>query len=182
MATIAELLAEGFKNIAPADTRLFASTLFGNRAPITEKDFTPQELAGIQSVVGEAQKRGSKGDVQYKDYAKFSGENARAEYDPQIATRTTLGRFNYAQNPDGTLRVTDRYDFANEARNSAIAAYQQMNPVQKALTVAKNTFLDNPMKWPTNAGNELANAYIGNEGRDVNININPQELAKQLRK
>jgi hypothetical protein len=38
------------------------------------------------------------------------------------------------------------------------------------------------MKWPTNAGNELANAYIGNEGRDVNININPQELAKQLRK
>jgi hypothetical protein len=175
-------LANMLRGIVPMDTRLFASTLFGNRAPITEKDFTPQELAGMQSVIGQAQARGSKGDVQYKDYAKFSGENARAEYDPQIATRTTLGRFNYAQNPDGTLRVTDRYDFANEARNPAIAAYQQMSPVQKALTVAKNTFLDNPMKWPTNAGNELANAYIGNEGRDVNININPQELAKQLRK
>ena len=175
-------LANMLRNLVPADTRLFTSTLFGNRAPITERDFTPEELAGIQSVVGQAQARGSKGDVQYKDYAKFSGENARPEYNPQIATRTALGRFNYAQNPDGTLRVTDRYDFANEARNPAVAAYQQMNPVQRALTVAKNTFLDNPMKWVTNAGNELGNAYIGNEGRDVNINIDPRELAKQLRK
>lgn len=175
-------LANMLRGIVPMDMRLFGSTLFGNRDPITEKDFTPEELAGMQSVVNQAQARGSKGDVQYKDYARFSGENARPEYNPQIATRTTLGRFNYTQNPDGTLRVTDRYDFANEARNPSIAAYQQMNPVQKALTVAKNTFLDNPMKWPTNASNELANAYIGNEGRDVNITIDPRELAKQLRK
>ena len=175
-------LANMLRGIVPMDVRLFSSTLFGNRNPITEKDFTPEELAGMQSVIGQAQARGSKGDVQYKDYARFSGENARPEYNPQLATKTTLGRFNYAQNPDGTLRVTDRYDFANEARNPSIQAYQQMTPTQRALNVAKNTFLDNPMKWPTNAASELANAYIGNEGRDVNINIDPRELAKQLRK
>ena len=175
-------LANMLRGIVPMDVRLFTGTLFGNRDPITEKDFTPEELAGMQSVIGQAQSRGSTGDVQYKDYRAFTGENSRPEYNPQIAAKTALGRFNYAQNPDGTLRVTDRYDFANEARNPAVQAYQQMNPVERALTVAKNTLLDNPMKWPTNAANELGNAYIGNEGRDVNINIDPRELAKQLRK
>jgi hypothetical protein len=175
-------LANMLRGIVPMDTRMLVSTLAGNKSAITEQNLTPEELAGIQAVVGEAQKRGSKGDVQYKDYARFSGENARPEYDPQIAAKTMLGRFNYTQSPNGTLSIKDRYDFANETRNPAVEAYQKMNPVQKALTVAKNSFLDNPMKWIPNLGNELGNAYIGADGRDVNITIDPRELAKQLRK
>jgi hypothetical protein len=33
-------LAESLRNFVPMDTRVFTSTLFGNRNPITEKDFS----------------------------------------------------------------------------------------------------------------------------------------------
>jgi hypothetical protein len=172
-------LAETLRNFVPMDTRMYATTLFGNRNPITEKDLSAQELAGIQDVIDQSKARGSKGDVQYKDYAKYMGDNARPEYGPQIATKTTLGRFNYAQNPDGSVSVKDRYDFVNEARQKDVEKYQQMNPVTKALTVVGKTLADNPMKWPTNLASELGNAYIGNEGRDVNITIPRREILRQ---
>lgn len=172
-------LAEALRSYVPMDVRLFGSTLFGNRDPITEKDFTPQELAGIQAVVGQAQKRGSSGDVQYPDYNAFTGVNSRPEYNPQIAAKTALGRFNYVQNPDGTITVKDRYDFINEGRQKSVEEYKQMNPVTKALTVVGRAVADNPMKWPTNLANELGSAYIGTEGRDVNINLPRRELLRQ---
>lgn len=172
-------LADALRNFVPMDARLFGQTLFGNRQPITEKDFTAQELAGIDAVVQEAQKRGSQGDVQYKDYNAFTGSRARPEFNPQIAAKTALGRFNYVQNPDGTVTVKDRYDFANESRQKSIEEYAKMNPVTKALTVVGRTVTDNPMKWPTNLAGELGNAYIGNEGRDVNITLPRRELIRQ---
>jgi hypothetical protein len=172
-------LAETLRNFVPMDTRMYATTLFGNRNPITEKDLSAQELAGIQDVIDQSKVRGSKGDVQYKDYAKYMGDNARPEYGPQIATKTTLGRFNYTKNPDGSVSVKDRYDFVNEARQKDVEKYQQMNPVTKALTVVGKTLADNPMKWPTNLASELGNAYIGNEGRDVNITIPRREILRQ---
>jgi hypothetical protein len=172
-------LAETLRNFVPMDTRMYATTLFGNRNPITEKDLSAQELAGIQDVIEQSKVRGSKGDVQYKDYAKYMGDNARPEYGPQIATKTTLGRFNYTKNPDGSVSVKDRYDFVNEARQKDVEKYQQMNPVTKALTVVGKTLADNPMKWPTNLASELGNAYIGNEGRDVNITIPRREILRQ---
>lgn len=172
-------LADALRNFVPMDARLFGTTLLGNREPITEKDLTQEELAGIQAVIEQSQKRGSKGDVQYKDYSAFTGRNARPEFNPQIATKTALGRFNYTQNPDGSYTVTDRYDFFNPERQQAIEEYQQMTPVKRALTVAGRTLADNPMKWPTNLASELGNAYIGNEGRDVNINLPRKEIIRR---
>jgi hypothetical protein len=172
-------LAESLRNFVPMDTRVFTSTLFGNRDPITEKDFSAQELAGIQDVIEQSKIRGSKGDVQYSDYAKYMGENARPEYGPQIATKTTLGRFNYAQNPDGSISIKDRYDFSNENRQKSVDEYEKMNPVTKALTVVGRSIADNPLNWPANFSSELGNAYIGNEGRDVNITIPRREILRQ---
>lgn len=172
-------LAEALRSFVPMDARLLGSTLFGNRQPITEKDFTQEELAGIQAVIDQSQKRGSKGDVQYKDYSAFTGVNARPEYNPQIAAKTALGRFNYTQNPDGSTVVTDRYDFSNPERQASVDAYAKMNPVTRAMTVVGKTVADNPLKWPTNLANELGNAYIGNEGRDVNITLPRREIIRQ---
>jgi len=119
-----DLLTEGFRNVVPMDIRTYSSTLFGNREPITEKNFTKAELAGMQDVINQSQKRGGKS-VQYKDYDKYMGMNARPEYDPQIATHDTLGRFNYQTAPNQTV-ITDRYDFSKPQHQEAVKAYEEI--------------------------------------------------------
>jgi hypothetical protein len=180
MASIADLLEEGFRNVVPMDTRTYVSTLFGNREPITEKNFTQAELAGMQDVINQSQKRGGSS-VQYKDYDKFMGMNAKPEYDPQIATQSTLGRFNYQTAPNQTV-ITDRYDFSNPQRQEAVEAYNGMSNWQKPFEIIKRSASINPIVMGMKIGSELGNAYIGNEGRDVNIQFDPKELAKVLKK
>jgi len=179
MASISDLLTEGFRNVVPMDVRTYSSTLFGNRDPITEKNFTKQELAGMQDVINQSQKRGGNS-VQYKDYDKFIGINARPEYDPQIATHDTLGRFNYQSAPNQTV-ITDRYDFSNPQRQEAVDAYSKLNNWEKPIEIIKRSANINPIVMGMKALSEAGNAYIGNDGRDVNIQFNPQDLAKSLR-
>jgi hypothetical protein len=179
MASINDLLTEGFRNVVPMDARTYVSTLFGNREPITEKNFTQKELAGMQELINESQKRGGQS-VQYKDYEKFVRKNARPEYGPQIATESTLGRFNYQTSPNQTV-ITDRYDFSNPQRQEAVQAYNAMPSWQKPFEVIKRSATLNPALMGMKLASELGNAYIGNEGRDVNIKFDPQALANSLR-
>lgn len=179
MASINDLLTEGFRSVVPMDIRTYTSTLFGNREPITEKNFTQAELAGMQDVINQSQKRGGSS-VQYKDYNKYMGMNARPEYDPQIATHDTLGRFNYQTAPNQTV-ITDRYDFANPQRQEAVDAYSKLNNWQKPIEIIKRAAHINPLVMMGRTASELGNAYIGNEGRDVRIQFDPQALAQTLR-
>jgi hypothetical protein len=91
------------KEIVPLDTRTFVSTLFGNRDPITERNLSPDQLTALREVVQTAEQKGRKGNVQYSDYEKF---NQGPQHSPHISLSTTLGRFNYTQNPDGSLTVS----------------------------------------------------------------------------
>jgi hypothetical protein len=158
------------------DTRTFVSTLFGNRDPITEKNLNADQLSALREVVQTAEQKGRKGNVQYSDYEKF---NAGPQHNAHISLSTTLGRFNYVQNPDGSLTVVDRYDFANPGREEAIKAYEGMGPARKALEVAKRT-AQRPLAFPLSLASELGNAYIGREGRDVKIQVPPSESKKML--
>ena len=50
-------LEEMYKNNVPVNARLLLGTMFGNRSPITEKDFSPQELDAMRSASVSAQAR-----------------------------------------------------------------------------------------------------------------------------
>lgn len=163
------------KQVVPMDIRTFGSTLFGSRDPITEKNFTADELAAMQKAVDTAAKRTGqtqKGSVQYVDYPR--GEQIGPDFKP---VGQTLGRFTYEKQPDGTTVVRDRYDFYNEGRKGNVEAYEKMGRGERALTVSgralKNLVTGNLRGIP----DELADAYIGREGRDVTIKLPPVRRA-----
>lgn len=163
------------KAIVPMDSRIFGSTLFGSRDPITEKNFSAEELAAMQQAVDQAAKRTGKtekGAVDYVDYPR--GEQIGPGFQP---VGQTLGRFVYEKQPDGTTVIRDRYDFYNEGRKSNIESYEKMGKGEKALTVSrrmlKNLVTGNLRGIP----GEVADAYIGREGRDVTIKLPPVKRA-----
>lgn len=107
----------------PTAGRVFLESMQGKRDPITEADFSPEELSRIRQLVNSTEGRGN---VQYKDYRNLKreltqkGENVGilgpsmfAIGNPTGNAMMTLGRFNYVRDPDGTLRAVDTYDFNN---------------------------------------------------------------------
>jgi hypothetical protein len=111
----------------PADkfstnARTLIETAQGNRDPITESHFSPDELAAIKELI--TLKGGDSGSIQYGDYHLLSkAMHARGQIpmstspslmsmgDPLGNIQTTLGRFRYARDPKGNLIVQDTYDF-----------------------------------------------------------------------
>ena len=168
--------SKALKEVVPLDTRTFVSTLFGNREPITEQNLNPEQMTALREVIQTAEQKGRQGNVQYSDYSKFK---EGPQHNPHISLENTLGRFNYTQNPDGSITVTDRYDFVNPQREEAIKTYEGMGPARKALEVAKRS-IQKPFTFPLTLASELGNAYIGREGRDVKIQIPPSESKKML--
>ena len=168
--------SKALKEVIPLDTRTFVSTLFGNRDPITEQNLSSDQLSALREVIQTAEQKGRQGNVQYSDYSKFK---EGPQHNPHISLENTLGRFNYVQNPDGSITVTDRYDFVNPQREEAIKTYEGMGPARKALEVAKRT-LQKPATLPLTLASELGNAYIGREGRDVKIKLPPSDSKKML--
>jgi len=94
----------------------------GKRDPITEADFSPDELKKIRQVIESTQGRGN---VQYKDYVNQKRKMLQEEILPLVDlppsilaitnplgnTAATLGRFKYVRDADGNLRAIDDYDF-----------------------------------------------------------------------
>jgi hypothetical protein len=148
---------------------MLGSTLFGNRDQITEKNFNPDELAAMQQAVDRAAQRTGKtekGSVQYVDYPR--GEEIGPGYQP---VGQTLGRFVYEKSPTGQTIITDKYDFYNEGRKANVEKYEKMGSVEKPLSVAKN-MLKNLLKGDLRQiPGEVADAYIGRDGRDVRIQL-----------
>ena len=118
----------------PTAPRTLLQTVQGNREPITESHFSPDELSFLRQMV--AFKGGDKGSIRYEDYQKLREKleeegrqvlQARPSvfsvFEPFGNVQTTLGQFNYARDPDGNLVVVDSYDF-NPLRNSNAGASQ----------------------------------------------------------
>lgn len=109
-------------NWFPTAGKTFVETAQGVRSPITESHFSPGELDIMRQLI--ALKGGDVGDVQYKDYVALASDLRKqgvmpASLDPSIVSmsdplgnvQTTLGRFRYIRDKDGTLRIVDSYDF-----------------------------------------------------------------------
>jgi hypothetical protein len=161
------------ERLLPMDLRIYAQTLFGNRDKISEADFSKRELEAIRSAVARNQQRTgakSKGNVGYQDYP--SGEEIGPGYAP---VESTLGRFNYNLNPDGSIRATDRYDFWNDERAPSVLKYEAMTPVERGVKAPLNAIMKLLKLDPRGAAGEIGDAFIGREGRDVDITLSPIE-------
>jgi hypothetical protein len=118
-------------NWFPTAGRLFAQTAQGERKPITEVDYTPEELAFIRRMI--ELKGGTEGSIQYRDYnATAADERKRTGKipmtlspgigslaDPLGNVQTSLGRFRYYRDENGNLMVMDSYDFNEPPINAS---------------------------------------------------------------
>ena len=114
-----------FKNIKPSGRptaeNVFLRTIQGDAKSISEKDFSADELALLRSMIP---KTPGSGVIGYKDYAKAdrpTGDEPstladtifgkRSSSTPAANLRNTLGRFSYTVNDDGSVKISDTYDF-----------------------------------------------------------------------
>jgi len=186
------------KNIIPAQVRTFASTLSGNRDPITEKDFTAKELEQARNAVIKSRERQTgksfiqdqetkelqqKYDptVDYKDYGK---EKVRSDFDvsPSAAMRNTLGRFSYEKTPEGRLVATDNYDFKDDLVKRfpnipKTKDYKDLNALQKIGKLTADTFRESA-GGITTLPSRVGNAFIGADGRPVKIDLGEAPFKK----
>lgn len=106
----------------PTSAKTLIETVQGNKEAITEKNFTPEELAILKMLI---ESTGNRGDVQYSDYTAFMKKQQQekgtipASIAPNVLSvldsignvQTTLGRFKYFRDANGNLIVVDSYDF-----------------------------------------------------------------------
>jgi hypothetical protein len=109
-------------DVFPTSGRTLLETVQGAKTPITEKNFSPEEMDVMRELA--ALKGGDKGSISYADYVALAREmNKRGEVpasmspslfsmaDPMGNVQTTLGQFRYMKDPQGNLQVVDKYDF-----------------------------------------------------------------------
>ena len=188
------------KKIVPAQIRTFAETAMGKRDPITEKDFTEDELKQVMDAVVKSRGRqtgkkfikeeGDKLARQYYDetvgYLDYGDGKNRALDDFNIgsgsAMRNTLGRFKYEKTPEGRLVATDTYDFKNDLADKIPGVpltkdYKGLTTLEKISKLAKDTFR------PSTGGvqslpSRIGNAFIGEDGRPIRIDLGKAPFKK----
>ena len=171
----------------PAQVRTFASTVAGNRDPITEKDFSDSELAQVQDAIKRSRKRGSKS--QTVDYVDYGDDKARQQHTikdfsvfPADAARNTLGRFKYEKTPEGRLVATDSYDFKDDLvdKNPNIPKskdYEGLSALGKAAKLAKDS-IDPKTGGMATLPSRIGSAYIGKASRPVRLDLGEAEFKK----
>ena len=159
---------------APAHARIFAGTLLGNRQKITEADFDKDEQEQLRRAAKRATSKGRKGDIQYEDYDAplKRGSLSRDQAAAQTVGRTGKGK---TTREGKGYRLRDKMDYSNEDRDKEIARYERMGGFRKAATVVGETVRDVKDKGVKEAvkrvPSRLANAYIGRDGREVDIKL-----------
>lgn len=184
-------LADLAAKVAPAQTRVYLSTLLGNRAPLTNKDFAPSELRQLEKIVN--QNPGGVGSYNAYRISEGTGPRGtdpldvttsnpiRKAVDPSLAMAQTLGRFS-APTIDpvtGERIVTDTYDFDNPARAASINRYEQAREKWGGLGVVASLLRNLAGRGDVGSAfnalpSEIANAYIGRHGRPVRIVLPPK--------
>jgi hypothetical protein len=123
------------------------------------------------------------GNVQYEDYNLTT--DLAGLTNPVL---NTLGRFTYQIQPDGTVHVSDKYDFYNPSRAKNVEAFEKMAPLEKASAVMKRvedpllTEVSTAGGGPTlikNTMGAIGEAYIGRDGRPVDIKYHPDIFKPQ---
>ena len=188
------------KKIVPAQVRTFAETVMGKRDPITEKDFTADELKQARDAITKSRDRQTG-----KRFIKEEGDKlARQHYDPTVdykdygegkdrvindfnvgsgaAMRNTLGRFKYEKTPEGRLVAIDTYDFKNDLADKIPGIprtkdYEGLSTLEKVGKLTTDTFKTSTggiKSLPSRVGN----AFIGSDGRPVRVDLGEAPFKK----
>jgi hypothetical protein len=116
------LLQKFNAQLFPTAAKTLIETVQGNKEPITEKNFSPEELVALKNLIALTNNRGN---VQYEDYLNLMKKEQQEKgtipmsinpsplsvLDPIGNVQTTLGRFTYTRDANGNLIVVDKYDF-----------------------------------------------------------------------
>lgn len=180
---------KGFlRKLAPNVAQMFFTK------PLTGADFTRRQKSVIYNVIQNAIKRGQKrqsGVTSYDDYSpeiKATFDNATGASTKDILTKTftdpyfqiasTLGRFTYRLQPDGTYMVNDIYDFSKGQGYTVTKDELQGMSYLEQLAYVKRK--DNLSLY--RAAREIE--YIEHPDTEdpsskvkINVQINPQEFA-----
>ena len=158
--------------------QMFLNVLFGDRSkPITAEDFNPYQLRELESLLAG---KGDKGDIQYKDYPNIDKMGAVAGNPDLDMFANVLGRFTYETLPDGTRVIKDNYDFNNPQRQKIVEGYENTNPLMKPIVAAARATNAGALKGLKGAASEIGMAYIGKDGRPVDIRYKPAGLLPSL--
>jgi hypothetical protein len=138
---------------------------------LKEKDKVFKEIKAL-NIQNEKDLDKGFGNVQYLDYPK----------DSQMTN--TLGRFTYKIQPDGSIHVSDKYDFYNPFRAENVKMFEQMTPTEKALKIAEMTIMGTDSGKNSEAygyvpdvltaiAGTVGEAFIGRNGTPVDIKYHP---------
>lgn len=118
-----DFLLQNFNaELFPTAAKTLIETVQGKKEPITEKNFSPEELVALKNLIALTNNRGN---VQYEDYLNLMKKEQQEKgtipmsinpstlslFDPIGNVQTTLGRFTYTRDSKGNLIVVDKYDF-----------------------------------------------------------------------
>lgn len=180
---------ETYRKLVPAQVRTFIETLAGDTSPITESNFTPEELELIRRTVRNAKERhpvdyvydpktgrdipvNSTTYVGYPDYDMGArGQMGDLNALPEAAIRNTLGRFRVDRTPEGRAIAVDSYDFADDlahigARKSS--EYERMSTAEKLAALAQDTLKTGGIN---SLPSRIGSAFIGKRKRPVRIDL-----------
>lgn len=166
-----------------------------NNAPLSEFDMMQYKKLFPNQAAIDRFKSGA-GTVNYDDYYNAGQGSSDWNMLPSGEIRNTLGQFVYNTDKQGNINIKEKYDYLNdtieglprEVSNSA--RYKKMSNPEKVMTLAKETFYMpkvgfNPALGFRSIPSRLGNAFVGGDGRDVNItfkppfSINPTEDVKR---
>ena len=191
------VMSDIYKNIVPAQIRTFGETVMGDKSPITEQNFNPDELDKIRKAIMQSRGRQEfdknnrllpisptnyNQSVGYKDYGVKDSSNSRQDFNfgPDAAIRNTLGKFSYDKTPEGNLIAKDTYDFKDDlvkeegVRRSS--EYANMGPLQKIGTLISDTV--SPKGSINTLPSRIGSAFVGANGRPVEINLGKSPFKK----
>ena len=150
--------------------RMFANTI--------DKEFksgaSDKELMAIMKQ-GPSQKIDQS--VGYQHYPGGDVEVRRdTDFGHDASIRSTLGRFAYNKDANGNLIATDNYKFTNDLPDQTrpTSDYAGMSTPEKLWTLAKDTA---QMGGLETLPSRVGNAFIGADGRPVNVNLGKAPFA-----
>ena len=125
MAAALGAMPERARGLLPTPARLYLESMGGNREPISEKDFSEDELKAIQQLIAGSTGRGGIGYHNYDEHP-LEQPGLAGLLTPKGRVANSLGQFQYQTDPTGTT-VTDAYDFN--------PVYKEQSPGFQALNV-----------------------------------------------
>ena len=162
----------------PLPLRGLINDLSGRKRDLTTKDLSPElKDAYFRAYNTASQREGNtpeSGTINYGDYS-VGGSEANSSFENQLElfnnpgynARYTTGLADYKMNPDGTVTITDTFDFNDAGKG--------LNNEEKKLAIEKE--LSNIPKERIKDRARVYARYYGSgagEGAKVNFNINPE--------